>query len=188
MTRTAVILAGGQARRFGGQDKGEIEFDGRRLFDHVYQRVSTQVDQVFISGHHNYNSDLENIPDLDTGPKGPLAGLYAAMTKLRGRDGFLTVPIDGPFLPKNLYDRLSGLESSISQGPERIHPTFAYWRIQDLQSSFTVGQPPRSLTGLAEAIGARPIKFEHSGGFININSAQDLERLQDNKPAWGYPR
>ena len=28
---TAVILAGGQGRRMGGQDKGLIEFDGRLL-------------------------------------------------------------------------------------------------------------------------------------------------------------
>ena len=39
---TAVILAGGQGRRMGGQDKGLIEFDGKPLVAILVERLSQQ--------------------------------------------------------------------------------------------------------------------------------------------------
>ncbi|MEM9350414.1 MAG: NTP transferase domain-containing protein, partial [Pseudomonadota bacterium] len=38
-----VILAGGQATRMGGGDKGLIELGGRTLLDRVIERIEGQV-------------------------------------------------------------------------------------------------------------------------------------------------
>ncbi|MEQ4583771.1 MAG: NTP transferase domain-containing protein, partial [Pantoea agglomerans] len=45
---TGIILAGGQGRRMGGQDKGLVQLDGRPLYQHVLERLRPQVDIVMI--------------------------------------------------------------------------------------------------------------------------------------------
>ena len=50
---TGVILAGGQGRRMGGQDKGLVLFRGIPLYQHVLQRLRPQVDIVMISANRN---------------------------------------------------------------------------------------------------------------------------------------
>ena len=43
---TAVILAGGKARRVGGEDKGLIERRGRTLLDYIIAGVRPQVGHI----------------------------------------------------------------------------------------------------------------------------------------------
>lgn len=175
MTRTAIILAGGQARRMGGQDKGKIDFGGPRLIDLVLERLTPQVDQIIISGTENYGTDLELMPDLDEGPKGPAAALFAMTNIHKDVESFLTVPVDGPFFPGELYERLSGDSSAIAKGPERVHPTYAFWTSQDLLSVFAA-HPGKNLAlhQIAEEIGAREVSFRAESYFRNFNSPEDL--------------
>jgi len=58
MIRIGLILAGGQARRMGGTDKASVRLNGRRLIDHVRNRLTPQVDRVLISGRSDYGSGL----------------------------------------------------------------------------------------------------------------------------------
>ncbi|WP_428608182.1 molybdenum cofactor guanylyltransferase MobA, partial [Sedimenticola sp.] len=106
---TAVILAGGMARRMGGQDKGLIDLDGRPLIAHVLERIQPQVAQVVI----NANRNLEQyaafghpvISDTLSDFQGPLAGFLAVMQQIDS-DFIVTLPCDGPCLPDNLVERL----------------------------------------------------------------------------------
>ena len=41
---TALILAGGQASRFSGQDKGLIDFRGKPMITHVLNSLKPQVE------------------------------------------------------------------------------------------------------------------------------------------------
>ncbi len=50
---TGIILAGGQGRRMGGQDKGLVQLDGRPLYQHVLERLRPQVDIVMINANRN---------------------------------------------------------------------------------------------------------------------------------------
>ena len=43
-TVTGVILAGGQGRRMGGQDKGLIPYRERPLIEHIISLLKPQVD------------------------------------------------------------------------------------------------------------------------------------------------
>ena len=53
---TAVILAGGQGRRMGGQDKGLIEFDGRLMIEILIERLlDQQLDILINAAHSNAN-------------------------------------------------------------------------------------------------------------------------------------
>lgn len=176
MTKTAIILAGGEARRMGGKDKGEIVLSGQRLIDLVLERLKPQVDQIFISGQRDYGTGLELISDLDTGPKGPAAALFAMINAYPGIEGFLTVPVDGPFFPFELYGELSGDGSAIATGPKREHPTFAFWTTADLLSVFsTENEDNLALHKIAELAKARKVTFRAESYFRNFNSPEDLD-------------
>lgn len=176
MTRTAVILAGGKARRMRGQDKAEISVGGLRLIDLVLDRLRPQVDQIFISGDRDYFTGFGTISDLPTGPKGPAAALYAMSQTYPGVDGFMTVPVDGPFFPADLHRQLHGETSAIASGPDRTHPTFAFWTSSDLHSVFTdYDGGDLALHKIAELVGARQVEFRSESYFRNFNSPEDLD-------------
>jgi len=54
MSISAVILAGGQAKRMGGADKGLQLLHGKPLFQHIYERLRTQVEQISINANRNH--------------------------------------------------------------------------------------------------------------------------------------
>lgn len=169
-------MAGGKASRMGGRDKGELDINGTRMFDMVLERLSPQIDEILISGTHDYGSGFKILPDLPEGPEGPSAALFAAITAMPEIDGFMTVPIDGPFFPSELYERLSENGSAIAVGPEREHPTFAYWTISDLMSVF--GMDPKknwALIDIARHVDARKVAFRAESYFMNFNAPEDFD-------------
>ena len=54
-----VILAGGQGKRMGNQDKGLVMLANRPLIAHVISAFSPQVDSISISANQNI-SDYQN--------------------------------------------------------------------------------------------------------------------------------
>jgi molybdopterin-guanine dinucleotide biosynthesis protein A len=50
---TGLLLAGGQARRMGGNDKGLLPLNGRPLAAWGLERLAPQVDEVLISANRN---------------------------------------------------------------------------------------------------------------------------------------
>jgi molybdopterin-guanine dinucleotide biosynthesis protein A len=131
---TAVILAGGKARRMGGEDKGLIDLDGRPLIEHVLERIRPQVTQVVI----NANRNLERyaafghpvISDTLSDFQGPLAGFLAVMQQIDS-DFIVTLPCDGPCLPDNLVERLrqaqqtAGADIAVAHDGDRMQPVYA---------------------------------------------------------------
>ena len=87
---TGLILAGGQGRRMGRVDKGLQLLQGRRMVDHVYQRLSPQVAGIVISANQNQDayrsfgvrvvSDIVSATPGDDRGAGPLAGLHAGLS------------------------------------------------------------------------------------------------------------
>lgn len=108
---TGLILAGGAGRRAGGRDKGLIEWQGRPLISHVYDRVSPTVDQLIISCNRNadhYHAVAPTlISDLRPGYEGPLAGIEAAVCSVE-HEFLLIVPCDAPLIPGDLQEQLLG--------------------------------------------------------------------------------
>ena len=177
----AVILAGGTARRFGGQDKGEVIIDNERLIDNIYRRLKPQADEVIISGAHDYGLGVENIPDIDDAPGGPVGGLYSIWAHLRNNqlEGFFTVPVDSPNVPSNLVQRLYSQSHSTVAKDTRRHPTFAWWRMSDLASiwiNIDILQSI-SLNKLADLTDAKDVIWAGDKCFININRADDLTQF-----------
>ncbi len=102
---TAVILAGGLARRFKGEDKGLIELARRPLAAWVAERLQGNVAEILLNANRNLGSyaalGYTVVADHLPGNLGPLAGLLAAARTAR-QEWLLTVPCDAPFLPLDL--------------------------------------------------------------------------------------
>lgn len=169
----------------GGVDKGEMMLDGKRLFDHVYERLAPQVDRILVSGAQDYGAGLIAVPDHNDGPAGPVAGLFAITEWLKANApharGFLTAPVDAPFLPLNLAGRLTEASgSAVVSCAGQLHPTFAYWELKALIEFFRKGETPPApaLHKIAEALSARKVEFETETAFANINTPEDLKRAE----------
>lgn len=178
MMPTAIILAGGQSRRMGS-DKAVIQFQGKRLIDHVVERLSPQVDRILLSARQDYDTGLQTIPDAPAF-QGPVAGLLGVVDWLADHaptcQGFLTVPVDGPFLPDDLARKLAEEPDScaMAQDEAGTHPTFAYWALSALEEARSSLPDAPSLHRLAKRVNARPVAWPDSQNFINLNTPDDL--------------
>ena len=179
--RIGVILAGGKARRFSGQDKGKLVYKNKLLINHVYSRLSLQLDTIVISGKEDYGLDVSVMPDLENGPNGLAAALFSAINhpEVLTGTGFLTAPVDGPMLPHNLYDELFGNScSAVAVSEGQVHPTFAYWLIADLRDFFRTADLSTSISlrFIAESLKAEHVTFSSPMNFFNINEPRDLQQ------------
>ena len=56
MKIAGLILSGGEGRRMGGVDKGLQHFQNQPLVQHVIERLSPQVDALWISANRNMST------------------------------------------------------------------------------------------------------------------------------------
>ncbi len=181
----AVILAGGRSQRMHGQDKGRLELCGKRLVDRVIERLRPQAARLILSGSHDYETGLEYIPDLPGTPDGPAAGIRSVYLWLAAQaqdaEEFVTVPVDGPFLPGDLAARLcAGDGSAIATDGRNDHPTFACWKVRDLTAAWPrlLARPRVSLKGIAATCAARRVLWADRNVFVNVNSPVDLDQVR----------
>lgn len=166
-----------------GRDKALVELNGKPLIRHVYERFAPQVEKVIISGPTDYGLDIENLPDFCGPYKGPIAGLYAVATcaneDFPEMKAMVTVPVDAPFLPGDLVERLLTGTPSVAGTKDQMHPTFANWGIgiEKTIEAFMNTAKKGSLHGLARFAGAKTVQFKQERGFFNINSPADLAKI-----------
>ena len=186
---TAVILAGGQGRRMGGQDKGLLEFDGRPLIETLIEALRRQTSAILINANRNLEAyagyGLPVISDRFEDYQGPLAG-FASVMQAVDTAFILTLPCDGPWLADDYLDRFierhnaSGAPICVAFDGERLQPVHALIRC-DLVDS---------LNRFLES-GERKIDRWYSRHdfvqtdfadcpdmFRNINTPQDRQRLE----------
>ncbi|TVS04714.1 MAG: molybdenum cofactor guanylyltransferase MobA [Rhodobacteraceae bacterium] len=187
-----VILAGGQATRMGGGDKGLRLLDGRPLLAHVIERLAPQVSDIVL----NANGAPERFADFglpvvsDTlyGWPGPLAGVLAGMDRAaaQGTDTIVTVAADTPFFPHDLVTRLieaaapSGVALAATRAEGRLwhHPTFGLWPVRLFEDlHLALGRGQRKTILWAERHGAGTAEFSTTpfDPFFNINTPEDLQ-------------
>lgn len=109
---SAVILAGGRARRLRGEDKGLLMLEGRPLVAWVVERLRGHAAEILINANRNLAeyATLGHtvVPDHLPGHPGPLAGILAAARTAR-HEWLLSVPCDVPFLPLDLVMQMHNL-------------------------------------------------------------------------------
>ncbi|WP_321324905.1 molybdenum cofactor guanylyltransferase [uncultured Parasphingorhabdus sp.] len=176
-----VILAGGRSTRMGS-DKAVIPFEGQRLIDRLVRRYSGIVDCIWLSAREDYGTGLPVVCDDPEAPAGPVGGIFSLAAALQALkpavEGFVTVPVDAPHAPEDLIAQLSASgRCAVAQDPQRIHPTFAYWRcdtVTAVRADWTTGARAPSLQWLARQCQATFVTWPDSQPFININRPEDL--------------
>ncbi|MCP4487439.1 MAG: molybdenum cofactor guanylyltransferase [Gammaproteobacteria bacterium] len=134
---TAVILAGGQGRRMGGEDKGLIDFNGRTIIETLIDKLKQQQVNAVINANRNHDRyltyGLPIISDELADFQGPLAGFATAMHNVE-TDYILTLPCDGPFLADNFVDLFLEIKSHasiyVAHDGERLQPVYALLKVE----------------------------------------------------------
>lgn len=184
-----VILAGGQATRMGGGDKGLLPLGTSTILDHVIARLGPQVAGTAL----NANGDparfaglgLPVLHDSVEGFAGPLAGVLAGLDWAAGQgaDHIVTAAADTPFFPGDLVPRLllaaeeQGKPIALARTEDGRHPTFGLWPValrDDLRAALKDGV--RKVVLWTDRHGTALADFPTSGfdPFFNVNTPEDL--------------
>lgn len=191
-----VILAGGQATRMGGGDKGLRHLGGQSLLARVEARLAPQVAGIAL----NANGDAARfealgmpvIADSIAGFAGPLAGALAGLdwAAAQGADTIVTAAADTPFFPCDLVPRLlmaaEGMTHPLvlaatpdaNRGRAR-HPTFGLWPValrDDLRAALQGGL--RKVVLWTQEHEGREALFDDEAAFFNVNTPDDLAQAE----------
>lgn len=176
-----LVLAGGAARRMGGRDKAELTLGGERLIDRACRRLAPQVDRLAISGRRGYGLPWPVLPDLEGGALGPAAAIRAALAWIEAGPpcplaALLTVPVDAPFFPEDMANRLRGDAAAFAVTDSGPQATFAFWPVAALRhvADLLERRQGIALRHLLAAAGAREVRFDDETAFANLNTPQDL--------------
>ena len=187
-----VILAGGQATRMGGGDKGLLTLGGGTILSHVIDRLEPQVADLAL----NANGDIARFADLGlpvisdsiSGFAGPLSGVLAGLdwAAEQGADHIVTAAADTPFFPCDLVAQLllaaqtAGTNIALARTTGGRHPTFGLWPTalrDDLRSALAGGL--RKVVLWTDQHGAATAHFPDDAAFFNVNTPNDLATAQD---------
>jgi molybdopterin-guanine dinucleotide biosynthesis protein A len=190
---TGLILAGGKGSRMGGVDKGLQPFRGRRLVDHVYDRLVPQVGGVIINANQNQEAyrtfGVRVVSDAISGFAGPLAGFHAGLSVSK-RPFLATVPCDSPFLPEDLIERLygridgTGAELAVAKTGDQPHPVFSLMRrgVLDYLSDF-LKEGGRKIDAWYASLNVVEVLFDDEAqAFSNINTLEELSTWEKEAP------
>lgn len=191
-----VILAGGQATRMGGGDKGLQMLGGQSLLARVEARLAPQVAEVALNANGDAarfaNFGMPVIGDSVVGFVGPLAGVLAGMdwAAAHGAETIVTAAADTPFFPCDLVPQLLFASEGMThplvlavtpdakRGRAR-HPTFGLWPValrDDLRSALEGGL--RKVVLWTDTHGGREALFPQEEAFFNVNTPDDLAQAE----------
>lgn len=184
-----VILAGGQARRMGGGDKGLLRLGETTLLDLVIERLSPQVADIALNANGEparfAGFGLSVLPDTVEEYPGPLAGVLAGMewAASKGASHIVTAAADTPFFPADLVPCLMNAAETqnkpiaLAKTENSRHPTFGLWPVifaDDLRQALQNGV--RKVVQWTDSHGTAMAEFPvvKFDPFFNVNTPEDL--------------
>jgi molybdenum cofactor guanylyltransferase len=187
---TGVVLAGGRARRMGGEDKGLVQVDGEAMVAHALRGLAPQVGALLINANRNQDryralGCCDVVADAEADYAGPLAGMASAMRHAATRY-ILTVPCDSPLLAADLGERLFGAlsagdaEISVAHDGTRMQPVFALLDCGLVQSieDYLASGGRKIDAWYAERRVALADLADSPDMFLNINTPEDRDTLE----------
>ena len=199
--RSAAILAGGLASRFGGTDKGALLVDGRTIFDRQVAELSSLTDDVLVVRAIAVARDggtpwIGPRVVADLVPRcGPLGGLHAALSEARG-DTVFVLACDMPYVTAPFIAYLFSLASEVDivvpQTEHGYHPLCAvYTRACLATVAARLADRRLAMHDLVAAMRTRVVTAEEIDQFgdryrllANVNTPAEyagLEALQGHK-------
>jgi len=192
---TAVILAGGKGRRLGGQDKGLVNYKNKPLIEHVIERIQPQVKTILVNANRNQETyaryGFPVINDELSNFQGPLAGFATAM-KAVTTSHIVTLPCDGPLLPKDLVSRmLDTLENvtstesdtlAVAHNGDRLQPVYALIPVSLIDSlERFLEEGNRKIDLWYDRHSMQITDFaDQASAFDNINTEEQRKYLENN--------
>jgi molybdopterin-guanine dinucleotide biosynthesis protein A len=193
-----VILAGGNASRYGGAPKGLERVGGRRIIDRVADALRPATDDLLLIANDpaagEWLPGVRHAVDVRPG-LGSLGGIHAAL--VRAGTPVLVVAWDMPFVPAGLLAdlRAAGAEADVAvaeSGSRRgVEPLCAYYgpgcvaaieRRLDAQDRRVVGFfDDVTVVRVGADVVAR--YGDPSVIFMNVNSPEDLGLAEEHASA-----
>jgi molybdopterin-guanine dinucleotide biosynthesis protein A len=183
-TVTGLVLAGGQARRMGGSDKGLVPLAGRPMVEHVIQALRPQVGSILLSANRNrerYASYGHPVIADDLGDyPGPLAGVAAALRHCTS-EFLVTVPCDAPLLPPDLVVRLlaareaGDADAAVVHDGRRLQPVFLllHSRVAPSLEAYLADGGRRVDAWLGQLRAVVADFSDRTGAFVNVNDPNE---------------
>ena len=188
-TISALILAGGRARRMNGEDKGLVEINGQPMISHVIASLSRQLSVIRINANRSIEAyrryGHEVLSDELADYQGPLAGMA------RGLAGcptplMLVVPCDSPCLPDDLALRLhrplvaEAGDIAVAHDGQRMQPVVALMKRElypSLQAFLDSGERKIDLWYRKHQLVTADFS-DVSDAFVNVNTPDECASLE----------
>lgn len=192
--KSAVVLAGGEARRANGQEKYFFTFEGKTFIERLVASLSGVVDEIVVVAKNPMQctrfteiSGLRCINDIRQG-LGPIGGLHAGALEARG-DLVFVVACDMPFVDsqvvKYLFAAIGDYDAAIPRWNETMfEPLHAVYRrtalLSYLESHTSLALRTMVLTLNTHYIPVDELRtFDPDlRTFTNINKLEELQYLQ----------
>jgi len=191
----AVVLAGGQSKRFG-EDKNQAKLGNITLLEHVLAKVTKKFEKILIISNQNLNLKMLNsitiIPDCIQGNLGPLVGVLTAMKWIKKNNKqyqwIATFPSDTPFFDTSIIEKYKSrinLNESLLyfvRSNQKRHNIFGLWsvKLMDTLENDLINNNFRKVEEWADKIGVETInvKIDKFDPFLNINTKTDLKEAE----------
>jgi molybdopterin-guanine dinucleotide biosynthesis protein A len=194
---SAAILAGGQARRFGGHDKSALMVGGRPILERQIDELSKLTTDILIVGGHAAGSGpstslragrarlvADRIPE-----SGPLAGLHAALNESQG-SATIVIACDMPYVSapflRYLLELTRDADAVVPRTERGDHPLCAaYTRACVAPAASRLAGTRLKMAGLLEDVRVRVVTIEEIDAFgdhhrllANVNTPAEYEGLE----------
>ena len=191
----AVVLAGGQSKRFG-EDKNQVKLGNITLLEHVLAKVTKKFKKTLIISNQNLNIKTLNsitiVPDCIQGNLGPLVGVLTSMKWIKKNNKqyqwVATFPSDTPFFDTSIIEKYKSkinLNESLLyfvKSNQKRHNIFGLWsvKLMDTLENDLINNNFRKVEEWADKIGVETIniKSDKFDPFFNINTKTDLEEAE----------
>ena len=191
----AVVLAGGQSKRFG-EDKNQAKLGNITLLEHVLAKVTKKFEKTLIISNQNLNIKTLNsitiVPDCIQGNLGPLVGVLTSMKWIKKNNKqyqwVATFPSDTPFFDTSIIEKYKSkinLNESLLyfvKSNKKRHNIFGLWsvKLMDTLENDLINNNFRKVEEWADKIGVETIniKSDKFDPFFNINTKTDLEEAR----------
>jgi len=175
----ALILSGGQSSRMG-EEKRLINYHGKTQEQYLFDLLSNNFSEVYISINNSQTTDLPNIQDLDFGVKSPMVGIVSAFN-YNPNVAWLVVACDMPFVDekaikfllnhRNIKKYATAFENSHEHFPEPLLTIYEPKIFPKLQEAISQGK--KSPMKILQNLEVETLQSYDNQWIININTTEE---------------
>lgn len=187
---TGILLAGGMSSRMG-REKGSMIIGKRMMYEYPLSILESVCDEILISG-------CQPLPGQNTHPNvcdrvkgiGPIGGIYSCLEQ-SSSDLNIVLSYDMPLVNEGLLNYLLEKAENFDMlvpatGPGQVEPLCALYR-KGMSEVFRslIEEKNYAVRRVIPKVASRILNihqnlpFYHPDLFMNINTAQDLEKLRE---------